>query len=71
MGCVYDGGGAIVASLGLEGQAPRHEGHGNGTMLRARVTALMDDLENGYMSPAEFGKLCEREATRYAGWWER
>lgn len=67
---VYDGGGAIVASLGLEGIAPRHEGHGNGTLLRARVTALMDDLENGFMSPAEFGCMCEREATRYSGWSE-
>lgn len=68
---VYDGGGAIVASLGLEGQAPRHEGHGNSHVFKLQATMLADDLAAGLLTAEEYGELCAENAREYAGWWER
>lgn len=69
MTVVYDGGGGIVASLGLEGTAPRHEGHGDKALLHGQLEAVLDDFEAGFLTYTEFGKLCEEAAKEYTGLW--
>lgn len=68
---VRDGGGAICASLGLEGIAERHQGHGDTGKLREQLDSLYEDFTAGLMSYSEFGHYCGEYARMYAGWWER
>lgn len=68
---VYDGGGEIVASLGFEGQAPRHEGHGDRRRFEKEVIAVEEDLLAGLITADEFGKCCQDAARRFAGWRKR
>lgn len=68
---VYDGGGGIVASLGMEDIAPRCEGHGDTGKLRAQLDAFYEDLTAGLIGCSEFGSLCEDAAREYSGRCER
>lgn len=70
MTVVYDGGGGIVASLGLDGIAPHHRGHGDARLFREQMESLTDDFTVGLLTWCEYGQVAERFAREYAGWSE-
>ena len=64
---IYDGGGAVCASLGLEGQRPAPIPRLTHDEFRERLEAVYDDFELGLISAEEFGMLCTAAAIDRSG----